>query len=62
MTNAYRFSAIFSASLLLTVALFLVPCHPSSFCKDKGIERRLLNFDHSLVVLVGYLSFFSWCW
>jgi len=53
MADAYgslRFSAIFSASLLLT----LLHCHPSTCCKDKGLKEDLnvLNVNHVLVVLI----------
>jgi len=62
MTDAYdslRFSAIFSASLLLTVAFW---CHPSSCCEDKGIEWKLIYVNHSFSLWL-YLSFyFSCCW
>ena len=30
-------------------------CHPSSCCKDKGIEWRLLYVNHSLVVFILFL-------
>jgi len=51
------FSYFFSASLFVSSVAFW--CHPSSCCEDKGIEWRLLNVHHSLVVLTTYPSLFS---
>jgi len=59
MTDAYgilRFLTIFSASLLLTL-VHSAQCHPTICCKDKEVKWRLLNVNHSLVILILLLFF-----
>ena len=43
------FRYFFSQSFVDDLVAFW--CHPSTCCKDQGVEQRLLNANHSLVVL-----------